>query len=104
MSEDPATTEDAAALDPEPAPVTSDDSPRWRRVKKERKRRGQRPKPTHYKVICISMYVADIEALDAKVDELKRRGCTRASKSQLIRIALDQLDMDRAASRLRGAR
>lgn len=51
-------------------------------------------KPTHYKVICISMYTRDLDELDAKVAELKRRGWTRASKSQLIRLALAQLDLD----------
>jgi hypothetical protein len=51
-------------------------------------------KPTHYKVICISMYTRDIEELEAKVAELKRRGWTKANKSQLIRLALAQLDLD----------
>jgi hypothetical protein len=53
------------------------------------------PRPTHYKVICISMYTRDIEELDAKVSELKRRGWTKANKSQLIRLALAQLDLDK---------
>lgn len=52
-------------------------------------------KPTHYKVICISMYTRDIEELEAKVAELKRRGWTKANKSQLIRLALSQLDLDK---------
>lgn len=51
-------------------------------------------KPTHYKVICISMYTKDLEQLDAKVAELKRRGWTKANKSQLIRLALQQIDID----------
>jgi hypothetical protein len=52
-------------------------------------------RPTHYKVICISMYTRDIEDLDAKVAELKRRGWTKANKSQLIRLALAQVDLDK---------
>src|SRR5262249_49283382 len=36
-----------------------------------RKRRDTGPRPTHYKVICISMYTRDLEELDAKVAELK---------------------------------
>jgi hypothetical protein len=52
-------------------------------------------KPTHYKVICISMYNRDIEELEAKVAELKRRGWTKANKSQLIRLALSQIDLDK---------
>ncbi len=51
-------------------------------------------RPTHYKVICISMYTQDIEELEAKVTELKKRGWTKANKSQLIRMALANLDLD----------
>lgn len=51
-------------------------------------------KPTHYKVICISMYVDDLRELDKMVDSLKRRGATRASRSSLIRYALDRIDLD----------
>jgi hypothetical protein len=53
------------------------------------------PKPAHYKVICISLYNADLERLDALVDELKARGVTKANRSALIRVALDQLDLDK---------
>lgn len=63
-------------------------------------RRGVEPpssadKPTHYKVICISMYTKDLARLDALVDELKVRGLTKANRSALIRAALDQLDLDK---------
>src|SRR5205809_19329 len=61
------------------------------------RRRGA-DKPTHYKVICISMYNRDIEELEAKVAELKRRGWTKANKSQLIRLALSQIDLDKLAT------
>jgi hypothetical protein len=53
------------------------------------------PKPTHYKVICISMYLKDLERLDALVDELKARGVTKANRSALIRAALEQVDLDK---------
>jgi len=56
---------------------------------------GKGARPTHYKVICISMYTRDLEDLDAKVAELKRRGWTKANKSQLIRLALSQIDIDK---------
>ena len=56
---------------------------------------GNKQRPTHYKVICISMYTRDLEELDAKVAELKRRGWTKANKSQLIRLALSQVDLDK---------
>ena len=52
-------------------------------------------KPTHYKVICISMYTKDLERLDSMVEELKGRGLTKASRSALIRAALDQVDLDK---------
>ena len=52
-------------------------------------------KPTHYKVICISMYTKDLGRLDALVDELKGRGITKANRSALIRVALEQLDLDK---------
>jgi hypothetical protein len=58
-------------------------------------RRREGEKPTHYKVICISMYTKDLERLDALVDELKARGLTKASRSALIRAALDQVDLDK---------
>lgn len=57
-------------------------------------RGAAKPKPTHYKVVSISLYREDIERLEAMVAELKRRGHTKASKSSLIRFALDQVDLD----------
>jgi len=58
--------------------------------------RGEKlAKPAHYKVICISLYTKDLQALDAAVDELKTRGITKASRSALIRVALEQLDLDK---------
>jgi hypothetical protein len=53
------------------------------------------PKPAHYKVICISLYTGDLERLDALVEELKARGITKANRSALIRVALDQVDLDK---------
>ena len=41
------------------------------------------------------MYTRDLEELEAKVAELKRRGWTKANKSQLIRLALSQIDLDK---------
>lgn len=52
-------------------------------------------KPTHYKVICISMYTDDLQRLDAMVDSLKARGLTKANRSALIRFALGEVDLDR---------
>jgi len=57
--------------------------------------KGQGEKPLHYKVICISMYTKDLDRLDALVSELKSRGLTKASRSALIRAALDQIDLDK---------
>ena len=52
-------------------------------------------KPVHYKVICISLYTKDLDHLDQLVDELKARGITKANRSALIRVALEQLDLDK---------
>jgi hypothetical protein len=52
-------------------------------------------KPTHYKVICISIYTKDLERLDGLVEKLKARGLTKANRSALIRAALDQVDLDK---------
>ncbi len=68
--------------------ATSDDAPRS-------KVREDKAKPTHYKVICISMYTKDLERLDELVEELKGRGITKANRSALIRVALEQLDLDK---------
>ena len=58
-------------------------------------RDGVKAKPTHYKVICISMYTKDLEQLDQLVEKLKTRGITKANRSALIRVALEQLDLDK---------
>lgn len=60
-----------------------------------RAEREAKTKPTHYKVICISMYTKDLEQLDELVDKLKARGMTKANRSALIRVALEQLDLDK---------
>jgi hypothetical protein len=52
-------------------------------------------RPTHYKVICISLYTDDLSKLDAMVDALKARGLTKANRSALIRHALDQVELDK---------
>ena len=51
-------------------------------------------KPQHYKIVSISLYNEDIDRLDRMVAELKRRGHYKANKSQLIRYALAQLDLE----------
>ncbi len=60
-----------------------------------RAKREEKAKPTHYKVICISMYTKDLGRLDELVEELKGRGITKANRSALIRVALEQLDLDK---------
>jgi hypothetical protein len=57
--------------------------------------RAQKPVPSHYKVICISMYTEDLALLDQMVSELKARGLTKANRSALIRYALTSVDLDK---------
>jgi len=52
-------------------------------------------KPTHYKICCISLYTEDIERLETMVKTLKDRGYTKANKSQIIRYALANVDLDK---------
>jgi hypothetical protein len=62
---------------------------------REKERAPAAEKPSHYKVICISMYTKDLAQLDAMVDELKARGLTKANRSALIRAALEQIDLSK---------
>jgi hypothetical protein len=68
------------------APQSGEREPRAPRVAGER--------PTHYKVICISMYTDDLERLDEMVQNLKSRGLTKANRSALIRYALGSVKLD----------
>jgi hypothetical protein len=60
-----------------------------------RPRAPQAERPSHYKVICISLYTEDLERLDEMVDALKARGLTKANRSALIRHALATVDLDK---------
>jgi hypothetical protein len=55
----------------------------------------KKPKPSHYKVVSISLYMDDIDRIDALVKELKRRGFTKMNRSALIRFAIDTVDLDK---------
>src|SRR3954462_2007051 len=72
------------------APAPSEVPASTRKVREEKA-----AKPTHYKVICISMYTKDLDRLDELVEQLKGRGITKANRSALIRVALEQLDLDK---------
>jgi hypothetical protein len=61
------------------------------------RRTRAKEKPTHYRLVCISLYNEDIARLEELVAELRRRGHSRANKSQLIRAALEQVDLDRVS-------
>jgi hypothetical protein len=79
---------------PEPPPVPSH-SPSSASAAARARKAESAPKPAHYKVICISLYTKDLDRLDSLVDELKARGLTKANRSALIRVALEQLDLDK---------
>jgi hypothetical protein len=59
----------------------------------------KKEKPTHYKIVCISLYTEDIARLEELVAELKRRGHTKANKSAVIRYALDSIDLAKVPKR-----
>lgn len=54
--------------------------------------RPKKPKPQHYRIICISFYTDDLDRLDLAVKELKARGFTRANRSAVLRAAMMQFD------------
>ena len=56
-------------------------------------KRRAKSQPTHYKVVCISLYNDDLARIDAAVSELKRRGHTKASRSSVLRAAMLQVDL-----------
>ena len=62
---------------------------------KRRKKRKQGPKPTHYKLVCISLYNQDIARLEQHVSVLRNRGHTKANKSQVIRFAIDHAPLEK---------
>ncbi len=95
MGHDPLSEADAILSEEYYGRPAGTETPRGRRARAGTADPNAKARPTHYKVICISMYTRDLEELDAKVAELKRRGWTKANKSQLIRLALSQIDLDK---------
>ena len=60
-----------------------------------RPKRLSRPKPSHYEILCISMYKDDLKRLDERVETLKRSGHRKMNRSALIRFALDTMDVSK---------
>lgn len=84
----------AKLMSSEPYEVALDDSDGILREQFYGRGSGKKKdKPTHYKIVCISLYTEDIARLEELVAELKRRGHTKANKSALIRFALDNVDI-----------
>lgn len=54
----------------------------------------RRDKPSHYRVVSVSLYLDDIERIDTIIKELKRRGFTKMNRSALIRFAIDTVNID----------
>ena len=83
--------------EPDPAPPRAS-RPGLARAKASRAKgsppKARKPKPDHYEIICISMYVEDLGSLDAKVEALKQRGHRRMTRSALIRYALERLAIE----------
>jgi hypothetical protein len=61
-------------------------------ARRPRKRSKKPARPDHYKVICISLYNEDLALLDRVVKDLKKRGFTKASRSAVLRAAMQQFD------------
>jgi len=76
-----------------PPAVVPDEAPAEKPRKRRRSRSKKKKAPTHYKVVSISLYTEDIEAIDRMVAELKAAGHTRANRSALIRYAIHNVDL-----------
>lgn len=75
-------------IEPKGAPPVALDA------KGKRRRTPKKAKADHYEILCISMYVEDLQRLDEKVAALKQGGHRRMTRSALIRLALDKLALD----------
>lgn len=75
-------------------PVAKSKRPGVARVGKTSRKATRKPKPDHYEILCISMYVEDLASLDGKVEALKQRGHRRMTRSALIRYALERLAIE----------
>ena len=51
-----------------------------------------KPRPDHYRVVCISLYREDLDRVDRLVRDLKAKGQRRANRSSVIRQALRQIE------------
>lgn len=99
-SQPPAAKETVRPAAREEAPPAQVEEPSLTRVvvpasRPSHTRLSNRARPEHYKVICISIYTEDLARLDAAVADLKRRGFTKANRSAVIRLALDQMDLSK---------
>ena len=56
---------------------------------------GRQPLPDgrDWRRVTFSFYEEDVERLDALLDEARRRGYRRVSRSQIVRLALRQVDL-----------
>ncbi len=65
----------------------------------EKRRRGpgrRRPLPEgrSYRLVTFSFYEEDVERLDALLSEARQQGKRKVSRSQIVRLALRQVDLD----------
>ena len=63
------------------------------RVEVRRPRRKRSAEKT-WEVVCISLYPADLERIDATVAALRERGITNASRSWLLRFCAAKANVD----------
>ncbi len=63
------------------------------------RRANEQATDTSYVIVCISIYDRDLVELDAKVEEMKKRGRTDMNRSKLIRLAVAALDVDTLSTR-----
>lgn len=74
------------------------DEPAEAPARKRRRRSSRRRMPLRdgqtFRLVTFSFYEDDVDRLDTLLEEARRRGHRKVSRSQIVRLALRQVDLD----------
>lgn len=78
-----------------PTPATQSPTPPMTTAKRSRPR-GRQPLPDGrtFRLVTFSFYEEDVARLDALLKAARQKGHRKASRSQIVRLALRQVDLD----------
>jgi hypothetical protein len=78
-----------------PSMPERDAKPRGRPRGKRTKDRKPLPEGQTYRLVTFSFYEDDVARLDALLDDARKRGHRKVSRSQIVRLALRQVKLDK---------